>query len=220
MKRSRMSASSELASAIEALEQAVETKKKDDSATTEGLTALLIKATCDETTAIWQYFVAKYTARGAGRLDALPEYDEHINDEWEHLFLISDRLQQLGGKPVFDIAEVNEIGHEWERVETKDVNDQLAILIKAEDNAVAFYKEIVRYAGSLGDEVTKQLFKKILADETDHSFELMLVKEELADGDSESDANVDVDDNKDVVEDANADIDGDSGSEKATTDEV
>ena len=185
MRRFRKRYSSELATAIEALEQAVENKKKEESATPEGLTSLLIKATCDETTAIWQYFVAKFTARGEGRLDAMPEYDEHIKDEYDHLFKIAARLQQLGGKPVIDIAEVNEIGNKWERIETKDVAEQLAILIKAEDSAVAFYKEIVAYADALGDEVTKKLFKEILEDETDHSFDLTLTREELVGGEEE-----------------------------------
>jgi len=169
----------ELSQVIGDLEKLVDEQREEAKVTSEGLAKMLIVATCDEMTAIWQYLVARHYIKGNGRLNVIDEYDEHLEDEWRHLKDISDRLEQIGGKPVFDIDEINELAHSWDRVTMSDPREQLLLLYKAEENAKSYYRDIIRYAKALGDEVTVALFHSILKDETDHSFELSKILEEM-----------------------------------------
>ncbi|MFX1300193.1 MAG: bacterioferritin, partial [Promethearchaeota archaeon] len=50
----------------------------------------------------------------------------------------------------------------------KTPEEMLSIDKKAEEGAIAFYREIIKTASEEGDIVTRKLFEDILADEEDH----------------------------------------------------
>ena len=60
-----------------------------------------------------------------------------------------------------------------------NVKEQLAILIKAEESAIKFYKKIVEVAKEEEDWITNRLFKKLMADEEEHRVDLLRIYEGL-----------------------------------------
>lgn len=177
--KKRILTASELTEVIDALEDMAQKNREKSDVSVDGLAKMLIVAICDEMTAIWQYLVARHSICGSGRLDLIDEYDEHLEDEWEHVKLISERLEQLGGRPVFDLDEINEHAHSWTRIESTDPIEQARIIYGAEESAKEYCRDVIRYARALGDDVTVALFKQILKDETDHSFEIAKILEGL-----------------------------------------
>ncbi|MHA1960907.1 MAG: ferritin-like domain-containing protein [Candidatus Thorarchaeota archaeon] len=79
--------------------------------------------------------------------------------EMVHAEEIAERVDYLGGEPTTEAAPIK-IG--------KTPQEMIDIDKKAEEGAIAFYKEIVEKALQEKDYVTKRLFEGILADEEDH----------------------------------------------------
>ncbi|MCX7991556.1 MAG: ferritin-like domain-containing protein [Proteobacteria bacterium] len=89
--------------------------------------------------------------------------------EMKHAEAIAERLVMLGGVPTTVPTPIT-IG--------KNVDEMLKIDKKAEEEAIAMYKEIIALANKEGDYITANLFIGILADEEEHfaSFESYLSK--------------------------------------------
>jgi len=79
--------------------------------------------------------------------------------EMKHAEAIVERLDYLGGKPTTQPAPIT-VGESLE--------EMLRIDLKAEEEAIALYKQIIEQAASEGDYVTEDLFRSILADEEEH----------------------------------------------------
>lgn len=79
--------------------------------------------------------------------------------EMKHAEAIAERLDYLGGLPTTKPTPI-EVG--------KNAKEMLEIDKKAEEEAIALYKEIIKLAEKEGDIVTKRLFESILADEEAH----------------------------------------------------
>ena len=79
--------------------------------------------------------------------------------EMKHAEEIAERLDYLGGEPTTKPAPIT-VG--------KTPEEMLSIDKKAEEGAIAFYREIIKTASDEGDIVTRKLFEDILADEEDH----------------------------------------------------
>ncbi len=79
--------------------------------------------------------------------------------EMMHAELIAERLDYLGGVPTTKPTPIN-IG--------KTAKDMLTIDKKAEEEAIAMYKGIIKLAEKEDDYTTKKLFEQILADEENH----------------------------------------------------
>ncbi|HAK88687.1 MAG: ferritin [Nitrospirae bacterium GWC2_46_6] len=79
--------------------------------------------------------------------------------EMMHAELIAERLDYLGGVPTTKPAPIN-VG--------KTAKDMLTIDKKAEEEAIAMYKGIIKLAEKEEDYTTKKLFEQILADEENH----------------------------------------------------
>lgn len=89
--------------------------------------------------------------------------------EMKHAEAIAERLVMLGGVPTTKPSQIT-IGN--------NVDEMLKIDKKAEDEAIAMYKEIISLAQCEGDYTTAKLFIEILADEEEHAatFESFLSK--------------------------------------------
>ncbi len=79
--------------------------------------------------------------------------------EMTHGELIAERLSYLGGIPTTKPAPIT-IGD--------TAKEMIEIDKKAEEEAIALYKEIIKLAMEEGDYVTAKLFEQILADEETH----------------------------------------------------
>ncbi|MCS7187192.1 MAG: ferritin-like domain-containing protein [Armatimonadetes bacterium] len=84
--------------------------------------------------------------------------------EMKHAEEIAERLDYLGGKPTTQPAPIT-VGETLE--------EMIRIDIKAEEEAIALYKQIIEQATSEGDHVTEDLFRSILADEEEHHSEFL-----------------------------------------------
>ncbi|ATZ60983.2 MAG: ferritin-like domain-containing protein [Methanosarcinales archaeon Met12] len=79
--------------------------------------------------------------------------------EMKHAEAIAERLDYLGGEPTTKSTPI-EIG--------KNAKEMLQINKKAEEDAIAMYKNIIKLAEKEDDYTTKKLFEQILADEENH----------------------------------------------------
>ena len=143
------------------------------------LIRLIGKAYADEMTATLQYQMAAHIARGPGYCDAVPEYLQHMKEEFDHSNEVLKRLEQLGVSMMLDYGEIQQAGNAWTPIKTKNVKEQLVILIKAEESAIKFYKKIVEVAKEEEDWITNRLFKKLMADEAEHRVDLLRIYEGL-----------------------------------------
>lgn len=114
----------------------------------------------------------------AAELQAIVQY------QWHHVMIKGMHSAELSG--VFKKASMVEMRHAEqiaERVNYFDVSptikpnpiavggDALTMIradIKAEEEAIALYKTIIKQAASEGDETTRLLFEEILSEEEDH----------------------------------------------------
>ncbi len=172
--------SEEIGKCITALEGLVNGIRSDENgnASDESILDMLVKALADEWLASYQYWVCKNLARGAGRVDAIDEFDQHEKDEREHADMLMLRIKELGGKPIFDPAQWAAIGNPWTVVDTESVCRQLDITIKAEQDAIDYYGRVID-ACKGKDEVSMRLCRSIMSDECEHLYDLQMLKEEI-----------------------------------------
>lgn len=79
--------------------------------------------------------------------------------EMKHAELIAERLDYLGGVPTTKPTKI-EVDGSAENMLKKDV--------KAEEEAIALYRSIIKLADKEGDTTTRKLFEEILAQEEEH----------------------------------------------------
>jgi bacterioferritin len=89
--------------------------------------------------------------------------------EMKHAEAIAERLDYLGGKLTTKPEPIT-VGEK--------VRDMLQINKKAEEGAIALYREIVALAAKEGDIVTRKLFEGILEQEEDHHNQFSTLLEE------------------------------------------
>jgi bacterioferritin len=90
--------------------------------------------------------------------------------EMKHAEEIAERLTYLGGTPTTKPEPIFVGGSLKEMIE----HDK-----KDEEGAIKMYKDIIKKAKDEGDEVTKRMFQKILADEEEHHDTFSGLLEEL-----------------------------------------
>jgi bacterioferritin len=79
--------------------------------------------------------------------------------EMKHAEKIAERLWYLNGTPTTKPTEIK-VGN--------NLKEFLELDVKAEEHAIALYKQIVKQADSEGDITTAFIFKEILEDEEEH----------------------------------------------------
>lgn len=104
---------------------------------------------------MWQHIMVK----GINAQSIGPIFRQIAIAEMMHAELIAERLDYLGGTPTTKPTPV-EIG--------KGTKEMLQIDKKAEEEAIAMYKDIIQLAEKENDYTTKKLFEQILSDEENH----------------------------------------------------
>lgn len=90
--------------------------------------------------------------------------------EMKHAEAIAERVDYLGGIPTTRPSPIT-VGNDW--------REMLQLDLKAEEEAIAMYKEIIALARQEGDIVTAKLFEEILMDEEKHHNEFRTLLEQI-----------------------------------------
>jgi bacterioferritin len=116
--------------------------------------------------------VLRYTmhAVGASGIDSesvKAEFLQHAKEEQEHMMMVAERINQLGGTPNFDpqglsTRSASEYGNAEQLV------DMIKENLIAERIAVEHYRELVRFFGDK-DPTTRLMLEGILAVEEEHA---------------------------------------------------
>ena len=104
---------------------------------------------------MWQHVLAKGLCSPAVR----DIFKKIAITEMKHAEAIAERLDYLGGKPTTQPAPIT-VGETLE--------EMIRIDLKAEEEAIALYRQIIEQAVSENDYVTEDLFRSIFADEEEH----------------------------------------------------
>ncbi len=114
-----------------------------------------------------QYMWQHVRATGIESLEATDRLRKIAITEMKHAEAIAERLDYLGGEPTTEPASI-EVG--------KTLSQMIDLDIKAEEEAIALYRDIIKLAMKEEDFTTKKLFEGILADEEEHHNEFRVFK--------------------------------------------
>src|SRR5262249_13277129 len=129
--------------------------------------ALLNHAVATEIVCILRYKFHAVCATGLASEAVKAEFAEHAKEEEEHLDLLAERINQIGGTPNLNPEGVlSRAGSE--DVEGQNLVDMIKENLVAERIAVELYRDMVRYFGDQ-DPTTRVLLERVLAQEEEHA---------------------------------------------------
>lgn len=131
---------------------------------------LLNEALATEIMCVLRYRHHQIIAKGIHSLQVAAEFEEHAIEEENHMLLIAERINQLGGNPDFNPATV------MQRTATEysgkdDLNDLIKEDLIAERIAIMVYRKMINWFGE-ADPTTRRMLETILAEEEEHADEL------------------------------------------------
>jgi bacterioferritin len=129
--------------------------------------ALLNHAVATEIVCILRYKFHAVCAAGLASEAVKEEFAQHAKDEEQHLDLLSERINQLGGKPNLNPEGVASRAAS-EYVEGDNLVEMIKEDLVAERVAIETYRDMVRYFGDR-DPTTRVLLERILAQEEEHA---------------------------------------------------
>lgn len=133
----------------------------------EDAIALLNHAVATEIVCILRYKFHAICATGLASEAVKEEFVQHATEEEQHLNLLSERINQLGGKP--NLNPDNLLSRAaTEFVEGENLVDMIKENLVAERIAVETYRDMVRYFGDK-DPTTRVILERILAQEEEHA---------------------------------------------------
>ncbi|HAR62337.1 MAG: hypothetical protein DKM50_05735 [Candidatus Margulisiibacteriota bacterium] len=130
----------------------------------------LNRAYADEWFAVYSYLHMARTVSGKGYEDMQELLEKIAEDEQEHVGELAERIAQLGGTPIIDIAKLGEFAtrpYPHPPEVTSDYNAIVGVVKGAENAAIDHYNKLA--AMTLGkDHVTYQLIVHIMSEEVNH----------------------------------------------------
>ena len=133
---------------------------------------VLNQAYAEEWLAYYQYWIGAKVAAGPMRMDIIEEFMEHAQEELKHANKLADRIIQLGGTPVLNPNEWEQIAKcYYEAPVDPCVFSVLKQNLTAERCAVSHYQQLCELCHNV-DFVTFKLAEKILAEEVEHEQEI------------------------------------------------
>src|SRR5438552_7053431 len=133
----------------------------------EDAIALLNHAVATEIVCILRYKFHAVCATGIASEAVKAEFAQHAKEEEEHLDLLAERINQLGGKPDLNPDGVGARAAS-EYVDGESLVDMIKEDLVAERVAIETYREMVRYFGDR-DPTTRVFLERILAQEEEHA---------------------------------------------------
>lgn len=129
--------------------------------------AMLNHAVATEIVCILRYKFHAVCAAGLASEAVKAEFAQHAKEEEQHLDLLTERINQLGGKPDLNPDDVTSRAAS-EYVEGDNLVEMIKEDLVAERVAIETYREMVRYFGDK-DPTTRVLLERILAQEEEHA---------------------------------------------------
>ena len=131
---------------------------------------LLNNALATEILCVLRYRHHQIIAKGIDQPQVAAEFEEHAEEEEEHMLMIAERINQLGGDPDFN---PNTIQH---RAATdygmgRDLISMIKEDLIAERVVIMVYRKLIEWFGN-DDPSTRRMLEKILKDEEEHADEL------------------------------------------------
>ncbi|ARG97713.1 ferritin-like domain-containing protein [Legionella micdadei] len=127
-------------------------------------------ALATEIMCVLRYRHHQVIATGIDSPQVAAEFAEHATEEQQHMMMIAERINQLGGNPDFNPGTV------LERTATEygkgaDLLQLIEEDLVAERVAIMVYRELIQWFGS-SDPTTRRLLEAILEDEEEHADDL------------------------------------------------
>lgn len=123
------------------------------------LTEMMNQALAAELQAIVQYQWHHVMVKGMNASELSGAFEKASMSEMKHAERIAERLNYFNVVPTVKPNPIAVGG---------DARQMMKADIKAEEEAITLYKEIIKQAASDGDETTRLLFEEILSEEEDH----------------------------------------------------
>jgi bacterioferritin len=128
---------------------------------------ILNHAVATEIVCILRYKFHAVCAAGLASEAVKEEFAQHAKEEEQHLDLLTERINQLGGKPNLNPEGVASRAAS-EYVEGNNLVEMIKEDLVAERVAIETYREMVRHFGD-NDPTTRVLLERILAQEEEHA---------------------------------------------------
>jgi bacterioferritin len=133
----------------------------------EDAITLLNHAVATEIVCVLRYKFHAVAATGLASEAVKQEFAQHAKEEEQHLDLLCERINQLGGKPNLNPEGLlSRAASEY--VEGENLVDMIKENLVAERVAIQSYREMVRYFGDK-DPTTRVMLEGILAQEEEHA---------------------------------------------------
>jgi bacterioferritin len=132
------------------------------------LLEMLNQAIARELQVAIQYMWQHVRIAGSHAASIGPVFRSTAITEMKHAETIAERVDYLGGVPTTKPAPIT-VGEEW--------REMLQLDLKAEEEAITMYKEIISLAEKEGDVTTAHIFRGILEDEEEHHNEFRTLLE-------------------------------------------
>lgn len=134
---------------------------------------LLNETLASEILCVMRYRHHQVIAKGIDFPQVAAEFAEHAESEYQHMMMIAERIDQLGGDPDFNPATVaSRSATEYGSTGPKVPLDQLITEdLVAERVVIEIYRKLINYFGN-DDPTTRRMFEKILEDEEEHANDL------------------------------------------------
>ncbi len=139
---------------------------------------LLNHAVATEIVCVLRYKFHAVAAAGISSDAVKEEFAQHAKEEEEHLDMLCERINQLGGKPNMNPEGLlSRAASEY--VEGANLIEMIKENLVAERVAIETYREMVRYFGSK-DSTTRVMLERILSQEEEHANDMhdLLVRHE------------------------------------------
>jgi bacterioferritin len=134
---------------------------------------LMNDALASEILCVLRYRHHQIIAKGIDWPQVAAQFTEHAIAEQEHMLLIAERINQLGGDPDFNPTTIatrsaTEYGSSGGNVQ---LNQLIREDLVAERIAIEVYRRLVEHFGQ-ADPTSRRMFEKILEDEEEHANDL------------------------------------------------
>ncbi len=129
--------------------------------------AILQTVLATEIVCVLRYTMHAVAAAGISSEGVKKEFQEHADEEREHMHSVAERINQLGGTPDFDPKGLEtRAASEYGSAQT--LIDMIKENLIAERIAVDHYRELIRYFGN-DDPTTRRMLEGILTVEEEHT---------------------------------------------------
>src|SRR5260221_14371022 len=120
-----------------------------------------------EIVCVLRYTMNAVTATGIASESVKEEFDQHANEEREHMRKVAERINQLGGSPNFN-PEGLAMRSASQYVESANLIEMIKENLIAERIACEHYRELIRYFADK-DPTTRVMMEGILTNEEEHA---------------------------------------------------